>query len=80
MAIELNISNRNRFEKLLSGDLDFHDQPSSHRSHSLHAFAAKFPPQLPHIFIDQLTEAGDVVLDAMLGSGTALVEVATLGR
>ena len=41
---------------------------------------AKFPPQLPYIFIDQLTEPGDVVLDAMMGSGTALVEAATLGR
>jgi len=43
MAIELNISNRNRLEKLLSGDLDFHDQPSSHRSHRPPRFRGQVP-------------------------------------
>ena len=80
MAIELNISNRDGLEKLLSGDLDFHDHPSSHKGHSFHAFAAKFLHHLAQIFINQLTEPGDVMLDLMMGSGTALAEAATLGR
>ena len=80
MAIDLNISNRDRLEKLLSGDLDFHDHPSSHKGHSFHAFTAKFLHHLAHIFINQLTEPGDVMLDLMMGSGTALAEAATPGR
>lgn len=80
MAIDLNISNRDGLEKLLSGDLDFHDHPSSHKGHSFHAFAAKFLHHLAQIFINQLTEPGDVMLDLMMGSGTALAEAATLGR
>ena len=80
MAIDLNISNRDGLEKLLSGDLDFHDHPSSHKGHSFHDFTAKFLHHLAHIFINQLTEPGDVMLDLMMGSGTALAEAATPGR
>lgn len=60
--------------------LDFHDEPSSYGTHALHAFAAKFPPQLPRLFIRALTAPGEVVLDPMMGSGTTLVEAALLGR
>lgn len=59
---------------LLCGDLDFHDSASNYASHSVHAFAAKFPPQLPRIFIEALTNPGETVLDPMMGSGTAIVE------
>jgi DNA modification methylase len=65
---------------LLAGDLDFHEQNSSYASHALHAFAAKFPPQLPRVFVDALTQPGDVVLDPMMGSGTAVLEAALLAR
>ena len=65
---------------LLEGELDYHGFASGYGPHNIHAFAAKFPPQLPHLFIDQLTEPGDLVLDPMMGSGTALVEAVALGR
>jgi DNA modification methylase len=59
---------------LLNLDLDFHEETSTYSSHALHAFAAKFPPQLPGIFIDRLTKPGDTVLDPMNGSGTTTLE------
>jgi DNA modification methylase len=58
----------------LGEDLDFHDADSGYATHNLHAFPAKFPPQLPRKFIDALTRPGDVVLDPMVGSGTTIVE------
>jgi len=67
-------------EKILGGDLDFHGESSRGASHALHAFAAKFPPQLPRLLITSLTEPGEVVLDPMMGSGTAVLEAAILGR
>jgi hypothetical protein len=66
--------------RILSTDLDFHDTASNYASHALHAFAAKFPPQLPRIFIEGLTEKGETVLDPMMGSGTAIVEAFLCGR
>ncbi len=65
---------------LLNSDLDFHDQVSRYASHNFHAFPAKFPPQLPGLFIDQLTNPGDLVLDPMQGSGTAVLEAYLSGR
>src|SRR5918911_5774729 len=66
--------------ELLVGDLNFKSQDSSYASHNLHAFAAKFPPQLPRLFIAGLTLPGEVVLDPMMGSGTALLEAYLLDR
>jgi DNA modification methylase len=63
-----------KLERLLAGDLEFHSESSRYSSHALHAFAAKFPPQLPRVFIEELTQPGDVVLDPMMGSGTTIVE------
>jgi len=71
---------RKALREILAGDLGFHDESSSYASHTVHAFAAKFPPQLPRVFVERLTERGDAVLDPMMGSGTALVEAALLGR
>ena len=59
---------------LLQNDLDFHKENGAYASHNFHAFPAKFPPQLPSLFIQQLTRPGEVVLDPMAGSGTTLVE------
>lgn len=59
---------------LLQGDLSFHNQVSNYSSHNFHSFPAKFPPQLPKLFIEELTEADEVVLDPMIGSGTTMVE------
>ncbi|NOZ72845.1 MAG: site-specific DNA-methyltransferase [Chloroflexi bacterium] len=58
---------RDRLAYLLQGDLDFHDRASGYASHSFHAFPAKFPPQLPRIFIEALTQPGDIVFDPMMG-------------
>ncbi|PYV28439.1 MAG: hypothetical protein DMG24_02095, partial [Acidobacteria bacterium] len=47
---------------LLRRDLDFDSSDSAYASHGIHPFAAKFPPQIPRLFIEQLTESGDSVL------------------
>jgi len=65
---------------LLSRDLSFAGQKTAYATHNLHAFAAKFPPQLPRLFIQELTRPGALALDPMLGSGTALVEAVLTGR
>lgn len=64
---------------LLAGDLDFHGA-GSYATHHFHAFPAKYPPQLPARFIDELTRPGDAVLDPMMGSGTTVVEAHLTGR
>jgi DNA modification methylase len=71
---------RERLRELLSGELDFHGQNGSHIVHSWHPFPAKFPPQLPRLFIRELTEPGEIVLDPMMGSCTTLIEALLLQR
>ena len=71
---------RDALRILLSGDLDFQGESGAYASHNLHAFPAKFPPQLPRKFIEGLTDVGDVVLDPMVGSGTTIVEAFLTGR
>jgi DNA modification methylase len=65
---------------LLSSDLNFKGQNKYHAIHNFHSFAAKFPPQLPRLFIEYLTKPGEIVLDPMMGSGTAIVEAILAGR
>lgn len=77
---EQELPKRERLAILLSGELNFHGEDSGYASHDLHAFAAKFPPQLPRAFIRSLTRYGDVVLDPMMGSGTTVVEALLEGR
>ena len=74
------VSYQQRLGDLLASDLDFHGKSSAYASHNLHAFPAKFPPQLPRKFIEGFTEPGDVVLDPMVGSGTTVVEAFLTGR
>lgn len=74
------LSQRERLAALLEGELNFHGENSGYASHDLHAFAAKFPPQLPRAFIRGLTLPGQVVLDPMMGSGTTIVEAILEGR
>jgi DNA modification methylase len=71
---------REKLAALLAGELNFHGEDSGYASHDLHAFAAKFPPQLPRAFIRGLTNPGDIVLDPMMGSGTTIVEAILEGR
>ncbi|MEW5989015.1 MAG: DNA methyltransferase [Chloroflexota bacterium] len=79
-SFEPQMSKRERLAALLEGELDFHGTDSGYASHNLHAFAAKFPPQLPRAFIRGLTRPGQVVLDPMMGSGTTIVEAILEGR
>ena len=72
--------NEERLQQLLTLDFNFHGQNSTYASHALHAFPAKFPPQLPAQFIQALTEPGERVLDPMMGSGTTLLEAQIAGR
>jgi len=65
---------------LLAGDLAYSGKSGNYATHAIHAFAAKFPPQLARAFIEQLSEPGELVLDPMAGSGTALLEAALVGR
>ena len=65
---------------LLNRDLSFRDGDKPHPLHSLHAFAAKFPAQLPRHFIEGLSEPGETVLDPMAGSGSTLLEGWLLDR
>lgn len=80
MDIKKQLSCREQLAALLEGELDFHGEDSGYASHDLHAFAAKFPPQLPRAFIRGLTDCGDVVLDPMMGSGTTVVEALLADR
>ena len=66
--------------ELFGQDFNFQGHSTATITHAIHAFAAKFPPQLPAIFIERLTNPGDTVLDPMMGSGTTLIESATRGR
>jgi len=65
---------------LLNQNLDFHNQESHYASHNFHSFPAKFPPQIPKVFIDNLTVPGNLVLDPMQGSGTTILEAQLSGR
>ncbi len=78
--LQQELTRRERLATLLEGELNFHGEDSGYASHDLHAFAAKFPPQLPRAFIRGLTSPGDVILDPMMGSGTTVVEAVLEGR
>ncbi len=63
-----------RVARLLNQDLSFTGGDRPHPLHAIHAFAAKFPSQLPRYFIEGLSEPGETVLDPMAGSGSTLLE------
>lgn len=44
------------------------------------SYRACYKPQLPRLFIERLTDAGDCVYDPFSGRGTTVVEAALLGR
>lgn len=51
--------------------------------HSLHrqcSYMAMFPPSIPHVFIEWLTQRGDVVYDPFSGRGSTALEACLLGR
>ncbi|MFL0196113.1 DNA methyltransferase [Clostridium sp. WILCCON 0269] len=45
-----------------------------HSLHGMCSYLAMFPPSLPHYFIKQFTEVGDVVFDPFCGRGTTPLE------
>jgi len=61
-------------------DLSFKKANTTYLTHGFHSFAARFPPQLPRLFIERLTKPGEMVLDPMCGSGTTNVEALLLKR
>lgn len=69
-----------RLGRLLNQDLSFTGGDRPHPLHAIHAFAAKFPAQLPRYFIEGLSEPGEVVLDPMAGSGSTPLEGWLAGR
>ncbi|HKZ54967.1 MAG TPA: DNA methyltransferase [Anaerolineales bacterium] len=79
-SIRPDLSVEERLVRVLQGNLDFHEQDSRYSSHNFHSFPAKFPPQLPRVFIESLTIPGEAVLDPMVGSGTAVLEALLSGR
>ncbi len=75
----IRIETRDKLSALLNNDLSFRGG-KRYLIHSLHSFAAKFPPQLPRYFIENLTTPGETVLDPMVGSGVTVVEAWLLSR
>lgn len=71
---------RQRLIDLLADNLDFHEENNRDTPHTIHAFPAKFPPQLPRKLILGLTHPGERVLDPMAGSGTTLLEALLVNR
>ena len=61
-------------------DLDFNTHSTLYATHGLHAFAAKCPPPLVRYALQYYSKPGELVLDPMVGSGTALVEARLMGR
>lgn len=61
-------------------DWDFAESTTNSVTHAIHPYPAKFIPQIPHHFIQQLSKVGDIIYDPFLGSGTTAVEANILGR
>jgi len=61
-------------------DWSFTDDNTSHTTHSIHPYPAKFIPQIPHKLIQLLSVKGDRVWDPFGGSGTTALEALRLGR
>ena len=62
------------------GSWDFRGEQTQTLLHSLHAYPARFIPQIPHRAIAERTVPGDTVLDPFAGCGTTLLESVVMGR
>jgi DNA modification methylase len=61
-------------------DWDFKNADTRYLTHDLHAYRAKFIPQIPAFLIPLFTQKNEVVLDPFCGCGTALLEAMRLER
>ena len=80
LSPELRGGRRKILQSILSQDLDFRGQNSLYSRHNFHAFAAKFPPQIPKFFIEHLSAPNELIADTMMGSGTTILEALLAGR
>ena len=64
---------------LLRGEFWTSMQRQASNLHEI-SYRACYKPQLPRLFIERLTEPGDLVYDPFSGRGTTAVEAALLGR
>src|SRR5262249_1342181 len=50
--------------------------------HSLHevSYRPRFKPEIRRLFIERLTQPGEIVYDPFMGRGTTILEAALLGR
>lgn len=71
---------KSTLDKLLQSNLDFEKSGERVSRHAWHSFPAKFPPELPKYFIQNLTQPGENILDPMAGSCTTLLESVNLNR
>ena len=67
-------------DKLRSMDWDFEKEDTTHLTHDVHPYTAKFIPQIPRQLILNLSVPGERVWDPFSGSGTTAVEALRLNR
>ena len=68
------------FKKLKEINWDFSNAKTNTFTNAIHPYPAKFIPQIPRAFIENLTHPNETVYDPFLGSGTTAVEANVLGR
>ena len=57
-----------------NGEILIISNDQSYLTHGIHKFPAKFFPELPRYLIRKYSEAHQIVLDPMCGSGTVVLE------
>jgi len=77
--IEINVTKDKNRAMNYNINFNFGNSDTMYLTHSLHPYPAKFPPQLPHIIIQEFAKKSATVLDPFCGSGTTLVEARLLG-
>ncbi len=76
----MKIAKQTKFRVLDKIEWDFAEAITNNATNAMHPYPAKFIPQIPRNFIEQLSFKGDTVYDPFLGSGTTAVEANILGR